>query len=57
MGGDGSSRKEPEKRALLNCEDEWTQHTKIILDPASTEPVDTTPLFTPPTTCHGGAGD
>jgi len=29
----------------------------VLLNPPSTEPVDTTPLFTPPTTCHGGQGD
>jgi hypothetical protein len=57
MGGDKNSKKKPEKKALLNCEDEWTQHNTVILDPPSTEPVDTTPLFTPPTTCHGGQGD
>jgi len=29
----------------------------VIRNPPSNEPVDTTPLFTPPTTCHGGTGD
>jgi hypothetical protein len=57
MGGDKNSTKQPEKRALLHCEDEWTRHSTVILNPPSTEPVDTTPLFTPPTTCHGGQGD
>ncbi len=57
MGGDASSRKNPEKKALLSCEDQWTRHGTVILDPRSTEPVDPTPLFTPPTTCHGGQGD
>jgi hypothetical protein len=57
MGGDAASKKQPEKRALLACEDTWTGHNTVILDPPSTEPVDTTPLFTPPTTCHGGTGD
>lgn len=31
--------------------------TRVILHPPSSEPVDRTPLFTPPTTCHGGTGD
>jgi hypothetical protein len=57
MGGDANSKKNPEKKALLDCEDAWTRHSTVILDPLSTEPVDNTPLFTPPTTCHGGAGD
>jgi hypothetical protein len=57
MGGDAGSKTAPEKRALLDCEDTWTDHETVILDPPSTEPVDTTPLFSPPTTCHGGAGD
>ena len=54
MGGDQHSKGQPEKKALLKCEDQWTQHNTVILHPPSTEPVDTTPLFTPPTTCHGG---
>jgi hypothetical protein len=57
MGGDAASTHAPEKKALLACEDAWTRHTTIILSPASDEPVDTTPLFAPPTTCHGGTGD
>jgi hypothetical protein len=58
MGGDANSTTQPEKGALLACEDQWTErHTTVILDPPSTEPVDTTPLFTPPTSCHGGEGD
>jgi hypothetical protein len=58
MGGDQNSKVQPEKKALLACEDQWTErHTSVILDPPSTEPVDPTPLFTPPTTCHGGQGD
>jgi len=57
MGGDSNSTKNPEKSALLNCEDQWTQHNTVIENPPSTEPVDTTALFTPPTTCHGGSGD
>ena len=57
MGGDAASQKQPEKRALLTCEDTRTGHNTVILDPPSTEPVDTTPRFTPPTTCHGGTVD
>jgi hypothetical protein len=57
MGGDKNSTSNPEKKALLACEDKWTGHNTIILNPSSSEPVDTTPLFTPPTTCHGGTGD
>lgn len=57
MGGDANSTSQPEKSALLNCENTWTQNNTVILDPPSNEPVDTTPLFTPPATCHGGSGD
>ena len=57
MGGDAGSLHNPEKSALLNCENTWTQHNTVILNPPSNEPVDTTALFTPPTTCHGGSGD
>lgn len=57
MGGDSGSTRSPEKAALLNCEDKWTQHNTIITSPPNNEPVDTTALFTPPTTCHGGSGD
>ena len=57
MGGDAASTHKPEKKALLRCERAWTQHATVILDPSSTEPVDTAPLFTPSSTCHGGQGD
>jgi hypothetical protein len=57
MGGDKNSTSQPEKTALLNCEDTWTRHSSIIKNPPSTEPVDTAALFTPPTACHGGQGD
>ncbi len=57
MGGDAASTRAPEKQALQACEHTWTRHNPIILSPASDEPVDTTPLFTPPSTCHGGTGD
>ena len=57
MGGDAKSTHDPEKTALLDCEDQWTTHNTVILNPPATKPVDRTPLFTPPTTCHGGTGD
>ncbi|HEY3869499.1 MAG TPA: hypothetical protein VGM10_14155 [Actinocrinis sp.] len=57
MGGDSNSTKNPEKSALLDCEDQWTTHATVITSPSKTEPVDTTALFTPSTTCHGGSGD
>ncbi|HWG26738.1 hypothetical protein [Actinospica sp.] len=57
MGGDANSTHSPEKAALYNCESTWTRHSTVIQNPPSSEPVDTTPLFTPPTTCHGGSGD
>jgi hypothetical protein len=57
MGGDKNSVKNPEKKALLACENKWTKTVPVILNPPVTEPVDSTPLFTPPTTCHGGTGD
>ena len=57
MGGDHNSTHNPEKRALLACEDKWTKHARVILHPPSNEPVDRTALFTPPTRCHGGTGD
>jgi hypothetical protein len=57
MGGNKYSVHNPEKRALLQCEDSWTRHATVILDPPSDEPVDATPLFSPPTTCHGGPGE
>lgn len=58
MGGDKASLTNPEKQALLACEDTWTRNSaSVMLNPPSDEPVDTTPLFTPPTTCHGGSGD
>lgn len=53
MGGDKNSRHQPERRALLACEDRWTRDARILLNPSATEPVDKRPLFTPPTTCRG----
>lgn len=57
IGGDKNSAHNPERETLLNCEDKWTRHATVLLDPPANEPVDATPLFTPPTTCHGGQGD
>ncbi|HEV2373408.1 MAG TPA: hypothetical protein VGS19_14690 [Streptosporangiaceae bacterium] len=57
MGGDRNSTHGQEHTALLACEGKWTTHATVILNPPANLPVDTTPLFTPPTTCHGGAGD
>jgi len=57
MGGGSKSTSSPEKAALYNCESTWTRHSTVIQNPPSNEPVDTTPLFTPPTSCHGGSGD
>jgi hypothetical protein len=44
-GGDKNSLKNPEKSALLGCEDSLTRHTQIIVNPPSNLPVDTTPIF------------
>lgn len=52
-GGDKNSTKNPEKSALLNCEDTLTRHGQIIINPASNLAVDTKPIFDPKTnTCH-----
>lgn len=54
MGGDRNSTKAPEHAALLKCEAKGTssKNVTVILSPSKTEPVTTTPLFTPPTTCN-----
>jgi len=44
-GGDKNSLKNPEKKALLACEDSLTRHAQIIVNPAAGMPVDTTPIF------------
>jgi hypothetical protein len=51
-GGDANSLHNPEKSALLHCENKWTRTSSVILNPSSNMTVDTTPIFTPPTTCH-----
>ena len=52
-GGDKDSTKNPEKSALLNCEDALTRNGQIIINPAGNLPVDTKPIFDPKTrTCH-----
>jgi hypothetical protein len=60
-GGDANSVHNPEKTALLNCENTWTRgngpnpyNQKITVDPAAGLPVDATRIFTPPTTCWSG---
>jgi hypothetical protein len=44
-GGDKNSLKNPEKSALLNCEDALTRHATIIVNPAAGLPVNTSPIF------------
>jgi hypothetical protein len=44
-GGDKNSVKDPEKTALLNCEDSLTRHTQVIVNPPGNLPVNTTPIF------------
>jgi hypothetical protein len=52
IGGSSVNDSGKDKKALLNCEDTWTiNSTTVILSPPSDEPVDTGPLFTPPSTC------
>jgi hypothetical protein len=52
IGGSSVNDSGKDKKALLNCEDVWTfNSTTVILNPPAGEPVDTSPLFTPPSTC------
>jgi hypothetical protein len=52
IGGSSVNDSGKLKRALIKCEDAWTfNSTTVILNPPSDEPVDTSPLFTPPSTC------
>jgi hypothetical protein len=52
-GGDRNSTREPEKSALINCENSLTRTAQIIINPPANEPVDTTPIFNPSTrACH-----
>jgi hypothetical protein len=46
-GGDKRSLNEPDKSALLNCEDALTQGNggTVIVNPPNNEPVDTTPIY------------
>ncbi|HXQ58526.1 MAG TPA: hypothetical protein VN799_00460, partial [Acidimicrobiales bacterium] len=61
-GGDAASVHQPERRALLRCESNWTRadslkdknNPTITLDPPSDLPVTTTPIFSPPGTCWRG---
>jgi hypothetical protein len=58
-GGDASSTHRPERKALMRCESTWTRANSIddpnnptvIVDPPSTEPVTTAPIFSPPGSC------
>jgi len=52
IGGSSVNTTGKDRKALIDCEDTWTfTSTTVILDPPSDEPVDTSPLFTPPNTC------
>jgi hypothetical protein len=46
-GGDKRSLKDPDKTALLDCENALTQNNggTVIVNPPSNEPVDTTPIY------------
>jgi hypothetical protein len=44
-GGDGNSISNPEKTALLNCEDDLTRTGQVIVNPPSNLPVDSRPVF------------
>jgi hypothetical protein len=46
-GGDKRSLKNPDKTALLNCEDNLTQNNggQVIVNPPNNLPVDTTPIY------------
>ncbi len=46
-GGDKRSLHNPDKSALLNCEDALTQNNggTVVLNPPNNEPVDTTPIY------------
>ncbi len=58
-GGNAASLHQPERRALLQCEDTWTRADSVhdsddptvIINPPSNLPVTTNPIFAPPTTC------
>ena len=61
-GGDSGSLKNPEKAALLACEDTWTRGNSIKdpnnpmveVNPPDDLPVTSAPIFSPPTTCWNG---
>jgi hypothetical protein len=58
-GGDAASLHQPERRALLQCEDTWTRansatdpnNPMIIVNPPPNLAVTTDPIFSPPTSC------
>jgi hypothetical protein len=61
-GGDKRSRRSPERRALLHCENTWTlgdyvsdpNNPDVIVDPQPGLPVTSAPIFSPPTACWNG---
>ena len=61
-GGDASSLRDPEKHALLACENTWTRANSIKdpnnptveVNPPNDLPVTSSPIFSPPTTCWNG---
>jgi Putative Ig domain len=58
-GGDSASLQEPERDALLACENTWTRadsvsdpdNPTILINPPSGLPVTTSPIFSAPTSC------
>ncbi len=58
-GGDSASLQEPERHALLACENAWTRsdsvtdpdNPSIMINPPSNLPVTTAPIFSAPTSC------
>ena len=61
-GGDASSRRQPERKALRVCESTWTRansasdpnNPAVMVDPPSNLPVTPAPIFTPLSTCWNG---
>jgi len=57
IGGSSVNTKGQNHKAIIDCEYTWTfTSTTVILNPPSDEPVDTSPLFTPPSTCATSIG-
>ena len=61
-GGDASSRRQPERKALARCESAWTRansandpdNPTVEIDPPPNLPVTPAPIFSPPTGCWSG---